>query len=75
MSYISLKMYRKAVEDCQAGIRLNAEFPRVYKRLFKAQLALGNVNEAKQALDIAVRLDSNDATNVKDKDLVNTVIH
>ena len=75
MSFIHLKQYRRAVEDCQAGIRLNAEFPRIYKRQFKAYLALGETNLAKESLDRAVALDPNDATNGKDKDLMNTVIH
>ena len=60
MSYINLKMFRKAVEDCQAGIRLDATFPRIYKRLFKAYLALGETAQAKEALDTAVQLDPND---------------
>ena len=75
MSYINLKMYRKAVEDCQAGIRLDATFARVYKRLFMAYLALGEVVQAKEALDHAVQLNASDPTNVKDKDVINTVIH
>ena len=68
-------MFRKAVEDCQAGIRLDATFPRVYKRLFKAYLALGETAQAKEALDTACQLDANDQSNGKDKDLMNTVIH
>ena len=59
-SFIALKQYRRAVEDCQAGIRINHEFPRIYKRLFKAQLALGNIAEAKEALDMACNLDPSD---------------
>lgn len=68
-------MYRKAVEDCQAGIRINNEFARIHKRHFKSLLALGRVQEAKSALDTSILLDPNAPTNVKDKDLINTVIH
>lgn len=42
-SYIALKQFRQAVEDCKAGIRINPSFQRIYKRLYKAQLALGDV--------------------------------
>ena len=63
------------MEDCQAGIRINNQFARIYKRLFKAQLALGNVGEATQALETAVQLDPNDATNPKDKETLNTLMH
>jgi len=38
------------MEDCQAALRLNPEFARIYKRLFKSKLALGQVAEAKKAL-------------------------
>jgi len=44
--YIALKQYRRAVEDCQAGIRINNSFARIYKRLFKALMALGQIQEA-----------------------------
>ena len=63
------------MEDCQAGIRINADFPRIYQRQYKAYLALGKVTEAKESLDRFVQLDPNNANNTKDKDLVNTVIH
>ena len=41
--YISMKQFRKALEDCQAGIRINPQFARIYKRTFKCHLALGNI--------------------------------
>jgi len=49
--YLAQKEWKLAVEDCQAGIRIDHTFARVYKRLFKAQLALGKITEAKEALD------------------------
>ena len=73
--YIAIKQYRKAVEDCQAGIRLNPEFARIYKRLFKSQMALGKISESREALEQACTLDPNDATNAKDKEQMNTITH
>ena len=29
-SYIAIKEYRKALDDCKAAIRINPSFPRVY---------------------------------------------
>ena len=63
------------MEDCQAGIRINSEFARIYKRLFKGQLGLGKINEAREALERAVELDPNDQTNGKDKELMSTITY
>lgn len=65
-SYIAIKEYKRALDDCKAAIRINPEFARVYKRLFQAHLALGNIEEAKEALSQAVALNPNDTTNKKD---------
>jgi len=35
-AYIAMNEYKKAIDDCQAGLRINENFPRLYKRLFKA---------------------------------------
>lgn len=59
-------MYRKAINDCKAAIRINPNFAKTYKRLFKAYLATGNIEEAKTNLDQAIQLDPNDAANKKD---------
>jgi len=75
MAYIACKEYRRAVDDCKAAIRMNPDFARTYKRLFKAQLALGNIDPAKEALERAVALDPNDATNKRDQDALGTVVH
>jgi hypothetical protein len=40
-----------------AGLRINENFPRLYKRLFKAHLSLGNLAEAADALSRAKELD------------------
>lgn len=45
-SFIALKDYKRALEDCQAAIRLNPEFSKIYKRLFKAYIGLGNIQDA-----------------------------
>jgi DnaJ family protein C protein 7 len=45
-SFIALKDYKRALEDCQAGIRLNPSFAKIYKRLFKAHISLGNITDA-----------------------------
>jgi len=37
--------------------------------------AVGNINDAKEALDRAVELDPNDKTNKQDKESMDTVIH
>jgi len=73
--FISMKQFRKAVEDCQAGIRINPQFARIYKRLFKSQLALGNIQDAQVALETAIQLDPSDATNAKDKESLTTLNH
>ena len=74
-SYIAVKEYKKALDDCKAAIRINPDFARVYKRLFKAHLALGNLSDAKEAFDRAVELDPNDKSNKQDKESMDTVIH
>ena len=66
MAYIAVKEYRKALDDCKAAVRINPDFARTYKRLFKAHLALGNISPAKEALGQAITLDPNDASNKKD---------
>ena len=74
-SYLALKQYKNAVNDCKAAIRINSAFQRSYKRLFKAELAFGNVEAARAALSEAKKLDPSDATNKKDQELLDTVEH
>ena len=45
-SLIALKNFKQALDDCHAAIRLNPDFQRIYKRLFKAHLGLGHVEQA-----------------------------
>lgn len=70
-----MKDYKHALEDCQAALRLNPNFSKIYKRLFKANIGLGNIDEAKEALNKAIEMDPNDATNKADNELMGEVIH
>jgi tetratricopeptide (TPR) repeat protein len=42
-SYIALKEYKKALEDCHLALNLNPSFGKAYKRMFKVYLCLGNL--------------------------------
>ena len=75
MTYLAVKEYKLAVDDCKNAIRINPEFPRTYKRLFKAELALGNIEAAKSALATSVELEPNDPTHKMDQNSLTTVIH
>ena len=65
-SFIALKDFKRALEDCQAAIRLNPDFPKIYKRLFKAYLGLGHIEDANYSLKKAIEMDPNDSTNRAD---------
>jgi len=64
--FIALKDFKHALEDCQAALRLNPSFSKCYKRMFKANIGLGNIQEAKDALSKAIEMDPTDATNKAD---------
>ena len=49
-AYIAQNDFKKAIEDCQSGIRINQNFARIYKRLFKAYLSVGEIEKAASAL-------------------------
>jgi len=70
-----LKEFKRALDDCQAGIRLNPSFAKIYKRLFKAHISLGNIGEAELALKTAIEMDPNDSTNKSDQNLMEEVLH
>jgi tetratricopeptide (TPR) repeat protein len=74
-SMIQLKQYKRALDDCKAAIRLNPDFSKIYKRLFKANLGMGNIEEAEQALKQALTLEPNDPANKEDSSLMETVLH
>lgn len=74
-AYIAQNEFRKAIDDCQAGLRINENFPRLYKRLFKAQLCLGNLTEAAASLSRAKMLDAAAKENKADQELMDTVSH
>lgn len=61
------------MEDCQQAVRLNPDFARTYKRLFKSHLALGNVADARTALKTAMEKDPSDKSNKADLELMDTV--
>lgn len=42
------------MDDCEMAIRLDPEFAKSYKRLFKSHLALGHIRDARLALNKAV---------------------
>lgn len=58
------------MEDCEMAIRLDPDFAKSYKRLFKSHLALGNIREARLALNKAVEKEPNDPFNTADKKLM-----
>ena len=49
-SFIAIKDYKNALDDIKFALRINPQFTRCYKRLFKANLGLGNIDDASQAL-------------------------
>lgn len=73
--FIQTKDYKRALEDCQAAIRVNPQFSKIYKRLFKANLGMGNIQEAESALKRAIQIDPTDATNKADQNLMDEVLH
>jgi len=74
-SFIAIKDYKNALDDIKFALRINPQFTRCYKRLFKANLGLGNIDDANQALQTAIQMDANDASNKADKNLMDEVIH
>jgi putative PEP-CTERM system TPR-repeat lipoprotein len=60
--YFKQKQFGKAAEDFAQSIVLEPESTRARLALIEAQLALGNVLEAKQGLDIAIELTPNDTS-------------
>jgi len=45
---------------------LNPNFGRIYKRLFKVHIGLGNISDAVVALKKAIEVDPDDSTNRAD---------
>lgn len=43
-SYIQLKDFKKAMEDCQMALKQNPSFAKAYKRMFRCHLSLGNLD-------------------------------
>ena len=64
------KEFSRAMDDCEMAIRLDPEFGKSYKRLFKAHLALGHIKEARQTLRQAIEKEPKDPNNTADKKLM-----
>jgi tetratricopeptide (TPR) repeat protein len=58
------------MEDCDMAIRLDPNFAKSYKRLFKSHLALGHIKDARQALNRAMEKEPNDQLNKIDSKLM-----
>lgn len=74
-AYIAMNEFKKAIDDCQAGIRINQNFARIYKRLWKAYLMLGEICKSTSALHQAKLLDPQAKENKVDQELMDTVNH
>ena len=74
-SFIAIKEYKNTLNDIKHVLRIKPQFSRCYKQIFKANLVLGNVDDAQQALKVALEMDPNDASNKADKDLMDEVLH
>ena len=38
-----MKEYKRAIEDCNNALKINNQFARAYKRLFKCYISLGEI--------------------------------
>ena len=74
-SFIAIKDYKRALDDIKFALRLNPAFTKCYKRLFKANLGLGNIDDANEALRQACSMEPNDASNKTDTNLMEEVLH
>lgn len=41
ISFINLDKFDKALDDCKEALRINPNFAKAYKRMFKSYLSLG----------------------------------
>lgn len=46
--------------DCQDALRLNSQFGKAHKRMFKIYYSMGDLANAKISLDKAIALESHD---------------
>lgn len=44
LTYIQMKEFRKAIEDCERALDLNPNFGKAHKRMSKAYLGLGDLD-------------------------------
>lgn len=59
---LSLLRPREAMQDCERALAIDPNFVRAYQRWSKAQLMLGNIDEAKRLIEICIQKDPNNAT-------------
>lgn len=59
---LSLLRPREAIQDCERALTLDPNFLRAYQRMAKAQLMLGNIDEAKRLIELCVERDPNNGT-------------
>lgn len=72
-SYIQLKDFKKALDDCKRALSLNPGFARAFKRMFRIYLSVGNLEKAKEVLNKAMQVDPDDKTNANDLKLLESV--
>lgn len=54
---------------------MNPNFTKCYKRLFHANLGVGNIDDAEHALKTAIQMESADPKNKSDQNLMDEVLH
>jgi tetratricopeptide (TPR) repeat protein len=57
MTAIMMKDFLKAIDDCEAALKVNAHFARAYQRLCKCLMSLGDFQRAKENIDKAREID------------------
>lgn len=64
---MNLGKYREAVDDCRASLQYKLDYPKVIKRLVSALIALGELDEAKLALEQAVTVNESNKMELIDE--------
>jgi len=60
--YLGLKKFNLCIADCQQTINKKADFVKAWRRKALAHFSLGDMKEAKQAYEQAMKLDSSDSS-------------
>jgi tetratricopeptide (TPR) repeat protein len=74
-SFIQKRDFKRAMQDVQEALRLNPNFGKAYKRMFKCYYATGELDKARESINKAVELDPTDATNKKDFEALEAVFN